>query len=99
VGIAIFAPTGFFTAVALPAIETVINRQTPSAVRATILSVDSLLFRLLTALLEPGVGLIGDSYGLGTAFMGMAVIFGILMSLLLLFWGRVRTRAVKISTI
>jgi MFS family permease len=99
VGIAIFAPTGFFTAVALPAIETVINRQTPGAVRATILSVDSLLFRLLTALLEPGVGVIGDSYGLGTAFMGMAVIFGILMSLLLLFWGRVRTRAVKISTI
>jgi MFS family permease len=97
VGIAIFAPTGFFTAVASPAIENVINRQTPGAVRATILSVDSLLFRLMTTLLEPGVGLVADSYGLGIAFVGMAVIYGGLMLALLLFWERARNRAEAIS--
>lgn len=97
VGIALFAVTGFFTAVASPTIETVIIRQTPGAVRATILSVSSLLFRLMTTLLEPGVGLVADSYGLGFAFVGMAVIYGVLMLVLLLFWGRVRNRAEAIS--
>ena len=97
VGIALFAVTGFFTAVASPAIETMIIRQTPGAVRATILSVSSLLFRLMTTLLEPGVGLVADSFGLASAFVGMAVIYGGLMLLLLIFWGRERTGAVEIS--
>jgi hypothetical protein len=57
--------------------------------------VDSLLFRLLTALLEPAVGLVGDSYGLGSAFMGMALVYGVLMALLLLFWRREKVRAAK----
>jgi hypothetical protein len=68
----------------------VINRQTPSAVRATILSLDSLLFRLLTAILEPGVGLVGDAYDLPTAFLCMALVFGVLMSAILILWSRVR---------
>ena len=74
-------------------IENVINQQTPSAVRATILSLDSLLFRLLTAMLAPGVGLVADSYGLPTAFTLMALIYGMLMLGLLLFWNRQRNRA------
>ncbi len=93
VGIALFAPTGLFTAAATPTIDNVINRQTPGAVRATILSVDSMLFRLLTAVLSPAVGLVADSYGLSAAFKGMALIYGVLMLVLMTFWGRMRKRA------
>ena len=85
-GITLFASTGFITAATTPAIESLINRQTPGAVRATILSVDSLLFRLLTALLEPGVGLVADSYGLPTAFVGMAILHGLTLLTLLVLW-------------
>ena len=91
-GIAVFAPTGYFTAAVRPAIENVINRQTPGAVRATILSVDSLLFRLMMTLLEPGVGLVADAHGLPAAFTGMALLSGGLMLILMLSWGRVRSR-------
>lgn len=87
-GISIFAGSGFITAAAVPAIESVINRQTPGAVRATILSVDSLLFRLLTALIEPGLGVVADSYGLPTAFAGMAILHGLTMLTLLVLWKR-----------
>jgi len=90
IGIALFAPTGFFTAATSPTIENVINRQTPGAVRATILSVDSLLFRLLSAILSPAVGLVADSHGLPTAFVGMALITGALLLVVLLLWGRER---------
>jgi hypothetical protein len=92
VGIAIFAPTGYFTAAVRPTIENVINRQTPGAVRATILSVDSLLFRLMMTLLEPGVGLAADTYGLPVAFTGMALLSGGLMLILMLSWWRVRNQ-------
>jgi len=86
VGIAVFASIGFFTAAASPTVENAINRQTPGAVRATILSVDSLLFRLMTALLEPGVGLMADSYGLTAGFIGMAILHGLGMLIVLALW-------------
>jgi MFS family permease len=92
-GIALFAPSGFFSAAATPTIENVINRQTPSSIRATILSVDSLIFRLLTAILSPCIGLVADSFGLAAAFTWMALLNGVLIIGLLLFWGRLRNRA------
>ena len=95
VGVALFAPTGFFTAAAIPTIESVINRQTPGAVRATILSVDSMLFRLFAAILSPVVGLIADASGLPTAFKGMALVYGVVLLLLITFWGRKRKRAME----
>jgi MFS family permease len=88
-GIAVFSLTGFASTATVPTVENIINRQTPSAVRATILSLDSLLFRLMTALLEPGVGLLGDAYSLPIAFLGMAAIFGVLMLGILLGWRKV----------
>jgi hypothetical protein len=88
-GIALFALTGFVTAAAAPTVENAINRQTPGAVRATILSVSSLLSRLLTALLEPGVGLVADSYELPAAFIGMALFHGVGMLVILVLWRRV----------
>jgi MFS family permease len=92
VGITIFAASGFFTAAVTPTIENLINRQTPGTVRATILSIDSLFFRLLTAVLAPLVGLTADSYGLPNAFVGMSLVYGVLMLALLLLWGRQQFR-------
>ena len=89
VGIGLFGVTGFLTAATSPTVENIINRQTPSAVRATILSVDSLLFRLMTAILEPGVGVVGDAYGLSTAFIMIAIVFGLMIFAVLVGWRKV----------
>jgi MFS family permease len=91
-GIALFAATGFITMAATPTIENVIIRQTPGTVRATILSIDSLIFRLLTAVLSPFVGLTADIYGLPIAFIGMSLVFGVLMLLLIIFWQHLHLR-------
>jgi MFS family permease len=97
VGIALFSVTGFVTAAAGPTVENAINQQTPGAVRATILSVSSLLFRLLTAILEPGIGLVADSYGLTTAFMGMALVHGLANMIVLFLWRRGRVQFIPTS--
>jgi hypothetical protein len=89
VGIGLFGVTGYLTAATSPTVENIINRQTPSAVRATILSVDSLFFRLMTAILEPGVGVVGDSYGLSTAFIMIAIVFGLMIFAVLVGWRKV----------
>jgi hypothetical protein len=53
---------------------------------------DSMLFRLLTAALEPGAGLFADLYGFLAAFTGMALICGVMMLVLMVFRGRVHKR-------
>jgi MFS family permease len=98
VGIALFASSGFFSAAATPTIENVINRQTPSPIRATILSVDSLIFRLLSAMLSPCIGLVADSLGLAAALTWMALINGVLIIGLMLYWGRLRNRTGSVLT-
>jgi MFS family permease len=88
-GIALFTLAGFASAVTTPLRESIILRQTPGAVRATILSVDSLIFRFLLAAIGPVIGLIADSYGLPNAFMGLGLGIG-----LLVFWVMSRWRQV-----
>jgi MFS family permease len=88
-GIVIFGLTGFITAVSGPLLERIILRQSPGSVRATILSVESLIARLLIAVLEPGIGLIADSYSLTTAFKVMAIGHIVVLVLVVLLWGRV----------
>jgi hypothetical protein len=62
------------------------------AVRATILFVDSLIFRLLLAAIGPVIVLIADSYGLPNASMGLGLGIG-----LLVFWMMTRRRRVWAS--
>ena len=88
-GIAFFSMTGFANAATMPTVENIINRQAPGSVRATILSIDSLIFKLLTAILEPGIGLVADARGLPTAFLGMAAAVGIVMPILFFGWRKV----------
>lgn len=92
-GIVIFALTGFAGAVTGPLMESIILRQTPGSVRATILSVDSLLNRVLLAVVSPVIGLVADHYGLPSAFVYVGIGFGVILLILLSFWGRVRRKS------
>jgi MFS family permease len=89
-GIVLYALTGFATAVTGPLMERNILRETPGSVRATILSVDSLLHRILLGLIGPLIGLLGDHFGLPTAFWSVGLAFGLILAVLLLLWSRVR---------
>ena len=88
-GVVIYSMSGFATAATIPTVESIINRQAPGTVRATIFSIDSLIFKLLAVFLEPGIGLVADAHGLSTAFIAMALLFGCMMPLVLLGWRKV----------
>jgi hypothetical protein len=87
-GIALFGIVGFASAVATPVIENCILRQTPGSIRATIMSVDSLVFRAITAATEPGLGWLGDKYGLAATFLALGSGVGVSMLGVLTLWAR-----------
>jgi MFS family permease len=75
---------GFVTAVLRPLVLNRIQNEVPDDIRATILSMQSLMFTLLVALGEPILGSIADYSGLPAAYVGLA---GSLSLLILgLFW-------------
>jgi MFS family permease len=88
-GLVFLAVVGLATSAVTPVVEAMILRQAPAEVRATILSVDSLLSRLLWAVLEPGLGVLGDTYGLATAFLALGISSGLSLAVVLLCWARV----------
>lgn len=88
-GIVLFALTGFASAVTTPLMESIILRQTPGAVRATILSIDSLLFRLMWAILGPAIGLVSDRFSLPTAFIAAGIGLGFVVLGVMARWRRV----------
>lgn len=85
-GIFIFAIASFSSAASRPLIEDLIQRQTSSSVRATILSVDSLILTLLISLVEPLLGIVADARGLPYSFLIMAAGSAIILVALLLRW-------------
>ena len=60
-----------------PIFQDYINKEVSSKIRATVLSVYSLLSRLGFVVLSPFIGYIADIYDLRTAFLASAVIFGL----------------------
>jgi hypothetical protein len=93
-GIVLFAITGFTTAVTGPLIERNILRLSPGSVRATILSVDSLLFRVFLASAAPLIGLIADGYSLPAAFISVGIAILIIALVVLFLWNRVNNQVV-----
>ena len=91
-GIVLFALTGFANSATRPLMERIILRQTPGAVRATILSVDSLFYWILLAMVGPVIGMIADRYDLQVAFTSMGIFFGLMLLMVLLLWGREKRR-------
>lgn len=68
-GLTLFAVAAFATSAAAPVIESVVLRQTPRAVHATVMSVNSLIFRLLFGVVEFALCLLADTSGLQVAFL------------------------------
>jgi MFS family permease len=88
-GLALFSLAVFAGPAIRPLTEKLILRESPGSVRATILSVDNLIFRLFLAFIELGTGYIGDFYTLPAAFWVLGVGSGLALGLLLYFWQRV----------
>ncbi len=78
------AVIGFATAVLRPLVLSQIQGEVPDDIRATILSMQSLMFTLLVAVGEPILGFIADQAELPVAYIGLAGSLSILI--LLLFW-------------
>ncbi|MCX6048498.1 MAG: MFS transporter [Chloroflexi bacterium] len=78
------AAISFVTAILRPLVLTRIQNELSNDIRATILSMQSLMLTLLAATIEPLLGLIADRAGLPAAYVALAGILGILI--LWLFW-------------
>lgn len=59
----------------IPVLKDYINKLTPSDIRATVLSVNALVMRLMFAIIGPAIGFINDSYSFSTAFFTAFIIF------------------------
>lgn len=89
VGLVIFSLVGFTTAIINPLTETVVMQYVPGAVRATVLSVDMLIFRLFQTIIEPGLGLMAERKGLPFIFLLMGVGTFVLLYVVMLRWRKV----------
>lgn len=84
VGVGIFTIALFTSVVSRPLIEDVMLRQVSGTVRATILSLDNLVMRIILAGVEPLLGLLADSRGLPYMFTVLGMVSA--ASTLLVFW-------------
>lgn len=80
----IIAAIGFVTAALRPLVLSRIQDQVPNDIRATILSMQSLMFTMLVAISEPILGAVADQFGLPAAYFGLAG--GLSILILFLFW-------------
>lgn len=97
-GISLLSLTVFASAASRPLIETIILRATPGSVRATILSIDNLIFLLLLAFTEPIVGIIADATNLSLSFVLMGIGIGLIMLILMPLWHRVRKAEISTAS-
>lgn len=63
----------FVMAIIRPVVMTIIQREVSDSVRATIVSLGSLVFTLLLAIVSPIYGWIADTYGTNAVFAGMSM--------------------------
>jgi predicted MFS family arabinose efflux permease len=83
-GLAVFGLACFSVSAMRPVVEARMLAETPGSVRATILSFDSLIFRLLLAAMSPFSGLVADAYSLPVAFVALGTLTaGVLISVVL----------------
>ncbi len=78
------ATISFITAFMRPIMMFRIQNSVSDNIRATVLSIQSLLFAAVAAVLEPAMGYIADRGGLPAAYYALAV--GLLILTLILFW-------------
>ena len=78
------AVIGFFTSVIHPILLSRIQNEVSDAVRATIISMNSLMNTVIAAISQPTLGLIADQSGFPAAYVAFAGSLGILI--MFLFW-------------
>ena len=78
------AAISFVTAVLRPIVLNRIQNEVSDDLRATLLSMQSLMFTIVAAISQPTLGLIADQSGLPAAYLGLASSLGVLA--LVLFW-------------
>jgi MFS family permease len=78
------AAISFFTAILRPIIMSRIQHQVSDRIRATVLSLQSLMFALFIAVIEPLLGYIADHAGLPAAYFVLAA--GLTLLILWLLW-------------
>ncbi len=98
-GILLFTLVGFGTTATRPLIETLMMKNSPGTVRSTILSIDLTLFNLFIVMVEPGLGYVGEYYGIPTAYIVMGCFSLISLGLLIFFWRRVWRSTAESTTL
>jgi len=78
------AVIGFFTSVIRPILLNRIQNEVSDEVRATVISMNSLMNTVIAAISQPTLGFVADQSGFPAAYLGFAGGLGIL--LLFLFW-------------
>ena len=73
---------------ATPLLRNYINRHTESNVRATVMSIRSLIIRIFFAIIAPFIGWIADQFGLNSAFLTMGLTVCILAIPCLIFFNK-----------
>jgi MFS family permease/uncharacterized membrane protein YqaE (UPF0057 family) len=79
-GVAVIFYLGFMTVRGLqgPLLASVLQKDAPAQDRASVLSLNALLFRLVAAVILPPIGILADRWGLDVVLTALAFISGIL---------------------
>lgn len=93
--LALFLIIGFARGALMPLMEGYLNRRTPSHLRATMLSLNHMGWALFMLAFLPTMGRVLDLTTLPTVFAGMALIFGVLLTIAALLWIRADRREAR----
>lgn len=93
--LALFLIIGFARGALMPLMEGYLNRRTPSHLRATMLSLNHMGWALFMLAFLPTMGRVLDLTTLPTVFAGMALIFGVLLTIAALLWIRADRRETR----
>ncbi|MCC7364223.1 MAG: MFS transporter [Dehalococcoidia bacterium] len=92
-GAFVFLPmTGIVISACFPLVGNYLHQRIPSSRRATVLSLYQLLFSLVLMGLEPGLGAIGDEWGLPAAYRVAGILLAVTALPAYLFWLRAHRR-------
>lgn len=83
--------------VSAPLINDYVNRETASAMRATVLSINQLYARIIFSLLSPFLGWVSDTWSFETAFFASALTLGVATFVTAIFFVGVHTRREKVG--
>ena len=72
--------------ITMPIISDYVQREATARNRATVLSANALMVRVVFSVASPFLGWVTDTYSFGTAFAASAIIFGVIATVAYLKW-------------